>query len=254
MQRTTRRSARARWLARGSVLVLLSVLAILVARPWIAGYALHRAAGMLRDRADCELSAGHVEVVLTSLTIRLQDVRLACRAAPEPPLMVADRVNLDLAMATMGRGLAFDRIELINPKVSWNAVSGNTRTGEPRAGPLPVFNVGHLEVVGLDAVVTTSSAARLLVRGLSASLDGGGPGRLSGEVRVSQGVRLEAEAVAAVVDEVSADVAIDGDSSPFDRSSLDRKPATSTSMAASQSLTLAATISNTTGARHRRTP
>ena len=150
-QPATRHSPKARWMVTGSVLVVLPVLALLVARPWIAGYAVQRAAGVLRDGAGCELSAGRADFALTSLTFTLQDVKLMCRPAPEPPLVVADRLSVNLAMAAMAGALAFDRIELVNPKVSWNAVSGNARTGEPRTGPLPEFNVGHIEVVGLDA-------------------------------------------------------------------------------------------------------
>jgi outer membrane protein insertion porin family len=197
-------------MASGGVLVLLLILAIFLARPWTADYALQRAAAMLLDRFDYELTAGRVEFALTSLAFTLHDVKLVRRAAPDPALVVADRVSVDLARAAIGGELVFDRIQLVNPKVSWTAAPGAARDREPPAGPPPVITVGRFEVVGLDAVLTTSSSTRLTVRGLSVSLDGTGPGRLAGSVRVGQGVRLETDGGAADVDEVSSEVTIEG--------------------------------------------
>ena len=81
-------------------------------------------------------------------------------------------------------------------------------THTPRADRPSVVTVGRLDIVNLDALVTTSSSLRLTVRGLSASLGGGGPGRLAGEVRADRGILLEGEGVTAVLDRVTADVAV----------------------------------------------
>ena len=188
----------------------LLLLAVLWARLFVAGYAFERAAAMLRDRCDCELTAGRVELALTSLTFTLHDVRCPVQR-PLPPLAVAERASVDTRLAATSVGEpAFDWIELINPKLSWTPASGLALRGRSQPGPLPVVTIGRLDIGGLDADIAASRSARLTVHGLSTSLAGGGPGRLSGPVRVGHGVRLEAGDVAGELDQVSAELAIDG--------------------------------------------
>ena len=86
--------------------------------------------------------------------------------------------------------------------------SGRARHTHAAADRPSVVTVGSLDIVNLDALVTTSSSLRLTVRGLSASLRGGGPGRLAGEVRADRGILLEGEGVTGVLDRVTADVAV----------------------------------------------
>jgi hypothetical protein len=84
-------------------------------------------------------------------------------------------VNLDLASAALHGALAFDRIEIVDPSVSWIAGSRMPAPGVPhttRTASRPVIIVGRLDVVNLDAVVSTAPSRRLTVRGLSASLHG----------------------------------------------------------------------------------
>ena len=199
-----------RWIVAALCAVAVLILVFLLGLPWATRYAVDRVAVLLHDRYDFDFSAGRVEVALTSLSFTLHDVRLASRAAPDSLLVVAPRVNLDLAPAAIRGDLAFDRIELVNPNVQWvtGGIPATRTTPTPHADRPPVVTVGSLDVVNLDAVVTTSSSLRFTVRGLSASLRGGGPGRLAGEVRTDRGILLEGEDVTAVLDRVSADVAV----------------------------------------------
>ena len=191
-----------------AVLVSLFVLVL----PWSTRYLVDRIAVVLSDRYDIDFSAGRIEFALRSLSFTLHDVRLATRAVPESATVVAKRVNLDLATAALRGALAFDRIEIIDPSVSWMAGGGTPASRVPRTtrtDSRPVIMVGRLDVVNLEATVSTASSLRLTVQGLSASLRGNVQGRLAGEVHADRGVRLEAEHVAGVLDRVTTDVTID---------------------------------------------
>ena len=190
-----------------AVLVSLFVLAL----PWSTRYLVDRIAVLLSDRYDIDFSAGRVEFALRSLSFTLHDVRLATGAVPESATVVAKRVNLDLATAALRGALAFDRIEIVDPSVSWIAGSRMPASRVPhttRTDSRPVIIVGRLDVVNLDATVSTASSLRLTVQGLSASLRGDVQGRLVGEIHADRGIRLEAESVAGVLDRVTADVTI----------------------------------------------
>jgi outer membrane protein assembly factor BamA len=200
-----------RLIAGGTALLILLVLASSLARPWIAGYALQRAADALREFCDCELRASRADFALTSLAFTLDDVTIVLRSAPEQSLVVADRLSVDLGAAALGGGLVFDRIELVNPKLSWTQDPRYDRDrGRAPPSPAPI-TVGRLDVVGLDADITTSASVRLIVRGLAASMSGTGPNRLAGAIRVERGVRLEMEGGAASLDEVISELAIEDD-------------------------------------------
>ena len=190
-----------------AVLVSLFVLAL----PWSTRYLVDRIAVLLSDRYDIDFSAGRVEFALRSLSFTLHDVRLATGAVPESATVVAKRVNLDLATAALRGALAFDRIEIVDPSVSWIAGSRMPASRVPhttRTDSRPVIIVGRLDVVNLDATVSTASSLRLTVQGLSASLRGDVQGRLAGEIHADRGIRLEADSVAGVLDRVTADVTI----------------------------------------------
>ena len=194
-----------------AALVTLFVLTV----PWSARYLVDRIAVGLSDQYDIDFSAGRVEFALRSLSFTLHDVRLDTRAVPESATVVAKRVNLDLATSALQGALAFDRIEVINPSVSWTAGTRTPVTRAPHTTPpdaRPVIVVGRLDVVNLDLTVSTPSSLRLTVQGLSASLQGDAQGRLSGEIHADRGVRLDADDVAGVVDRVTADVTIASDS------------------------------------------
>ena len=201
-----------------AVLVSLFVLAL----PWATRYLVDRIAVGLRDRYDIDVSAGRVEFALRSLSFTLDDFRLATGAVPEPATVVAKRVNLDLASAALRGALAFDRIEIVDPSVSWAAGSrmpARSVPHTPRTDSGPVIIVGRLDVVNLDAMLSTDSSLRLTVQGLSASLRGDVQGRLAGEIHADRGLRLEAEGVAGVLDRVTADVTIGSEALVIDRSS-----------------------------------
>ena len=190
-----------------AVLVSLFVLAL----PWSTRYLVDRIAVLLSDRYDIDFSAGRVEFALRSLSFTLHDVRLATRAVPESATVVAKRVNLDLATAALRGALAFDRIEIVDPSVSWIAGGRMPASRVPhttRTDSRPVITVGRLDVVNLDATVSTASSLRLTVQGLSASLRGDVQGRLVGEIHADRGIRLEAEGVAGMLDRVTTDVTI----------------------------------------------
>ena len=192
-----------------AVLVSLFVLTL----PWSTRYLVDRIAVLLSDRYDIAFSAGRVEFAVRSLSFTLHDVRLATGAPPESATVIAKRVNLDLAAAALHGDLAFDRVEIVDPRVSWIAgsrvpasrVPHTTRTKAP-----PVI-VGRLDIVNLDATVSTASSLRVMVQGASASLRADAQGRLAGEIHADRGVRLEADSVAGVLDRVTADVQIGGE-------------------------------------------
>ena len=190
-----------------AVLVSVFVLAL----PWSTRYLVDRIAVLLSDRYGIDFSAGRVEFALRSLSFTLHDVRLATGAVPESATVVAKRVNLVLATAALRGAPAFDRIEIVDPRVSWIAGSRMSASRVPhttRTDSRPGIMVGRLDVVNLDAMVSTASSLRLTVQGLSASLRGDVQGRLVGEIHADRGVRLEAESVAGVLDRVTADVTI----------------------------------------------
>ncbi len=190
-----------------AVLVSLFVLAL----PRSTRYLVDRIAVLLSDRYDIDFSARRVEFALRSLSFTLHDVRLAARAVPESPTVVAKRVNLDLATAAVRGALAFDRIEIVDPTVSWTAGSRMPASRVPhttRTDSRPVIIVGRLDVVNLNATVSTASSLRLTVQGLSASLRGDVQGRLVGEIHADRGIRLEGESVAGMLDRVTANVTI----------------------------------------------
>jgi outer membrane protein insertion porin family len=200
-----------RWIAWAvcglAVLVALFVLAL----PWSTRYLVDRVAVLLSERYDIDFSAGRVEFALRSLSFTLHDVRLATGAVPESATVVAKRVNLDLATAALRGALAFDRIEIVDPSVSWIAGGRMPASRVPRAtrtDPRPVINVARLDVVNLDATMSTASSLRLTVQGLSASLRSDVQGRLVGEIHADRGIRLEAESVAGMLDRVTANVTI----------------------------------------------
>ena len=196
------------WTVSGlAVLVSLFVLVL----PWSTRYLVDRIAVLLSDRYDIDFSAGRVEFALRSLSFTLHDVRLATRAVPESATVVAKRVNLDLATAALRGALAFDRIEIVDPSVSWIAGGRMPASRVPHTTPTdsrPVITVRRLDVVNLEATVSTASSLRLTGQGLSASLRGDVEGRLVGEIHADRGIRLEAESVAGVLDRVTTDVTI----------------------------------------------
>src|SRR5687768_11361664 len=160
------------WTVSGlAVLVSLFVLVL----PWSTRYLVDRIAVLLSDRYDIDFSAGRVEFALRSLSFTLHDVRLATRAAPESATVVAKRVNLDLATATLRAARAFDRVEIVDPRASWIAGGPMPASRLPpttRTDSRPVITVGRLDVVNLEATVSSASSLRLTVQGLSASLRG----------------------------------------------------------------------------------
>ena len=199
------------WTVGGlAVLASLFVLAL----PYSTRYLVDRLAVSLSDRYDIDFSAGRVEFALRSLSFTLHDVRLATGAVPDSATVVARRVNLDLATAALRGALAFDRIEIVDPSVSWIAGGGMPASRVPhttRTDSRPVITVGRLDVVNLEATVSTASSLRLTVQGLSASLRGDVQGRLIGGMHADRGVRLEGDDFAGVLDRVTTDVTIGSD-------------------------------------------
>ena len=201
--------------ARRSILRTLCGLAVIVvlfvlALPWSTRYLVDHIAVVLSSQYDIHFSAGRVEFALHSLSFTLHDVTLSTKAVPQSLTVAARRVSLDLATAALRGTLAFDRIEVIDPIVSWIA-EGLPSAPVPHTTSTdsgPVIVVGRLDVVNLDANVSTASSRRLTVRGLSASLQRDAHGRLAGEIHADRGIRLEAESVAGVIDRVTADVMI----------------------------------------------
>ena len=192
--------------------VLVSLLVATL--PWSTRYLVDRIGVLLSDRYDIDFSAGRVEFALSSLSFTLHDVRLATAAAPDAATVVAKRVNLDLATSALRGALAFDRIEVVDPSVSWIAGSRMPASRVPRTTDTdasPLFVVRRLDVVNLEATVSSAPSSRLTVQGLSASLQGDMQGRLSGEIHADRGIRLEAESVTGVIDRVTADVTIDSE-------------------------------------------
>ena len=172
--RTSSDSPRARerwivWTVCGlAVVVSLFVLAL----PWSTRYLVDRIAVLLSDRYDIDFSADRVEFALRSLSLTLHDVRLATGTVAGSATVVAKRVNLDLATAALRGNLAFDRIEIVDPSVLWIAGGRIPASSVPHAtrpASRPVVSVGRLDVVNLDATVSTASSLRLMVQGLSAS-------------------------------------------------------------------------------------
>jgi autotransporter translocation and assembly factor TamB len=196
------------WAVSG-LAVLLSLFVLVL--PWSTRYLVDRVAVLLSDRYDIDFSAGRVEFALRSLSFTLHDVRLATRAVPESATVVAKRVNLDLATAALRGDLAFDRIEIVEPRVSWIAGRRMPSSRVPHTTPTdsrPVITVRRLDVVNLEATVSRASSLRLTVQGLSASLRGDVRGRLVGQIHADRGIRLEADSVAGVLDRVTTDVTI----------------------------------------------
>ena len=180
-----------------SLAVLVSLFALVL--PWSTRYLVDRIAVLLSDRYDIDFSTGRVEFALRSLSFTLHDVRLATGGVPESATVVAKRVNLDLSTAALRGALAFDRIEIVDPSVSWIAGGPMPASRLPhttRTDSRPVITVGRLDVVNLEA---TASSLRLTGQGLSASLRGDAEGRLVGEIHAGRGIRLEAENVAGML-------------------------------------------------------
>jgi hypothetical protein len=71
--------------------------------------------------------------------------------------------------------------------------------------------VGRLDLVNLDATVSTPSSLRIAVNGLTASLQGDAQGRLSGDLRAERGIRVDASGGAETLDRVTAHVTIGSD-------------------------------------------
>ena len=183
-----------------------------VTLPWATRLLVDRIAVSLRDRYDIEFSAGRVEFSLRSLSFTLHDVRLATGAVPGLGTVTAKRVNLDLAPAAVRGVLAFDRIEIVDPKVSWSAgVSAPVRRAPGTSTATPLIRVGRVDLVNLDADVSTPSSLHIAVNGLSASLQGDAQGQLSGDVRAERGIRVNANGGAETLDQAAAHVTIGSD-------------------------------------------
>jgi len=190
-----------------AVLVSLFVLAL----PWSTRYLVDRVTVLWSDRYDIDFSAGRVEFSLRSLSFTLDDVRLATAAVPGSGTVAARRVNLDLAPAALHGVLAFDRVEIVDPEVSWSAGGRTPSSRVQRATGSPVIKVGRLDLVNLDATVSTPSSLRIAVNGLTASLQGDAQGRLSGDLRAERGIRVDASGGAETLDRVTAHVTIGSD-------------------------------------------
>jgi outer membrane protein insertion porin family len=190
-----------------AILVVLFVLAL----PWSTRYLVDRIAGALSERYDIDFSAGRVEFALRSLSFTLHDVRLTTEAIPQSATLAAKRVNLDLATAALRGDLAFDRVQVVDPSVAW--IAGDRAAGARATPPTRIASpadivIGRLDIVNLDATISTASSGHLTVQGLSATLQRDAKGSLAGEIHVSRGIRLQAEGVAGAIDGVMADVSI----------------------------------------------
>ncbi len=123
-----RAPSRAVRLLAGVTVVLLATLLALTT-PWARSMLLDQASAWASSRFGVNIRAARLDYRLTSLSLTLEDVAIADRAAAGQPFFRAERVEIDLAASALRGRLNVDRIHLLRPIVVLDAT---TRPGQRR--------------------------------------------------------------------------------------------------------------------------
>ena len=200
----------------GATAVLLAI-ALALTTPWARSVVLDQASAWASNRFGVEIRAARLDYRLTSLSFTLQEVAVADRAAGGQPFFRADRVEIDLAGSALRGRLDVDRIHLLRPRV---VIDSTTRPG-PRTGAdagdlagtaaSPLFEIGLLEVEGLDVTTGDTDDTRIEVRQVSGTLRGRGSQQLEGDLAALGGVGLsfETDDVRLAFDRAQARIVLD---------------------------------------------
>ena len=210
--------SRAKRLIAGFGIVLLAI-PLVLSTPWVKSIVLEQASTWAGGRFGVDVRAARLDYRLTSLTFVLDDVAVAGPATPDRPFIRIAHAEIDLAASALRGRLDFDRIRLLQPSVVLDAT---TRPGRPAAArepspgatptPFPLFEVGSLEIEGLDVVVSDEDDLRVAVHQITSTLHGRGPQRLEGEITAAGGVDVTfgTDVVHVAFDRAKARIVVDG--------------------------------------------
>ena len=204
-------------LLAGVTVVLLATLLALTT-PWARSMLLDQASAWASSRFGVDIRAARLDYRLTSLSVTLEDVVIADRAAAGQPFFRAERVEIDLAASALRGRLDVDRIHLLRPIVVLDSTTRPGQRDEADAanaaeGPtdFPAFEVGTLEVEGLDFTAGDVQDTRVVVRQVTSTLHGRGSRQLEGDLAALGGVDLsfETDDVRLVFDRAQARIVLD---------------------------------------------
>jgi outer membrane protein insertion porin family len=199
-------------------IVLLAV-PLVLSTTWAKSFVLERASAWAGSRFGVDVRATRLDYSLTALSFRLEEVSIADRTAAGQPFFRAAQVEIDLAASALGGRLDVDRIHLRRPSIVLDSTTRPRRPAgtpdsppRPRPAPFPLFEIGTLEIEGLDLVAGDENGTRVAVRQMTSTLRGSGPQRLEGELAAHAGVDVTfgTDVIRVAFDRADARVVLDG--------------------------------------------
>jgi outer membrane protein assembly factor BamA len=197
---------------------LLALVAVVVHLPTSSTLVLDRVARWLRASAGLELSASRLGYNLFTLSVELDDVRLASAATPDDPFMSAARVEADFGWQTLFGRLELRRVVLESPSLTVRREpdgSGNlpdTATSPASPGQAPATSAPTLPPISIDDLDldVTMPGFALRVQGAAADLGSPSAGLIALDLRASSGVSVTTGETTVAVDSVATRAQFDG--------------------------------------------
>jgi len=191
------------------------LLALAVAHlPVSTSFVLDQVSRWLRTSAGVELSASRLRYNLLTLSVSLDDVRLAATATPGDPFATASRIEADFGWRTFLGQLDLRRLALDSPSVavrrepdgSGNLPDAGSGNGSPGS---PSFTVPDISVEDLAVDVTLPGFA-VSVRNAAADLTSPSTGVIDFAVRATRGLSVTTGETTITADTAAAQARYDG--------------------------------------------
>ena len=209
-----RAPSRAVRLLAGVTVVLLAILLALTT-PWARPVLLGQVSAWASSRLGLDIRAARLDYRLASLSVTLEDVTIAERAAGQPFFRAA-RVEIDLARSALRGRLDADRILVVRPTIVLDSTTRPRRaeaaaTASATPVDAPPFEIGTLEVEGLDFTAGDIQGTQIVVRQVTSTLHGRGSRQLEGDLAALGGVDLsfETDEVHLAFDRAEARIVLD---------------------------------------------
>ena len=202
-------------LLAGAAAVFLATLLALTT-PWARSVLLDQASAGASGRFGVDIRAARLDYRLASLAVTLEDVAITDRAAGQP-FFRAERVEIDLAASALRGRLDLDRIYLLRPTIVLDSTTrppprAERDSAQSGATDVPPFDIGLLEVEGLDFTAGDTQDTRVVVRQVTSTLHGRGSRQLEGDLAALGGVDLtfETDDVRVGFERAQARIVLDG--------------------------------------------
>ncbi len=208
-----------RWQTRAirfiaGLLLGILVIALGLSTPWAKAVIFERATAWARSRHGLDIRAARFDYRLRSLSVTAEGLTVAELSTPRRPIVRAAHVGLDFAASALRGRLDLDSVRLQDVQIVVDSTTIRPRATARAAGsPLPPFSIGaaHVDDLDLDVAMGDQDEVRLVVRGISSTLQGRGPSTLHGEITAIGGVVVSpgSDAIRVVFDRAGARVALD---------------------------------------------